>query len=313
MNSIEEEQFQMMENHFNPPELKKTVVPITHDNPYICEFCNVQRYSNREGLSCPDCGHTTTNILSSAAEWRSGPSQNGEAVKMSSRVGAPHNDLYNNQMCTLMKQKGRFPSKLQRMNMRGLNSKDRCLFHAYKRFNDAQFKYQLGVTYINRAKLMYKEISEKILTRGDKRKGIMANCLLQSLKEHGILRTTSDIAEMFEIKVKDVTRTRKMFIDNVGKIIQTARPEDLMNKYITRLQLELKMKIKIIRRVNKNLEIVQKSKRLSGKTPSGIAACVIWASIKKYEISSEEQLAAICDVSTPTLVKLYLLIQDLVV
>ena len=260
----------VMENHYSEPQVTNTTISIKNNNE-LCMECNERMFLNREGMVCTSCGFAQTNVISEDAEWRSGPSMNGEKTKQTSRVGAPNsNGLFSNQLGTIIKDKyPGYRSRLSKRNLRNINSKDRCLFHAYKHFNQAQYVHRLPSSIVDRAKYIYKGISEKTLTRGDKRKGIMGNCILQSLQENNVPRTTKEVASMFDIDVKDITRMRNTFFEYAGEIIKTAKAEDMASGVILGFNFDLKLRMKVLRRTGNHLEIVKKSKRLSGENTVG--------------------------------------------
>ena len=304
------QEWDILFNHFTPPT--KDPQPLV--SPISCEFCNIELILQKEGMVCSTCGYMKINHLSDAPEWRGGPSEDGSKPKQSSRCGAPQNSvLFSNQLGTMIKDKyPGFRSRLSKLQLRTINPKDRCLFHAYKHFTPANLQYGVPSTIVNRAKFIYKGISENKLTRGDKRKGIMGNCLLHALQENKVPRTTKEVAVMFGIEVRDITRMRTTFYDIAGEIIKTAKPDDLMSRVIMSFEFDLRLRIKIIKRAGKHLEIVKKSKRLSGKTPSGIMAAVLWSVIKPLNLPlCEEAVAKASNVSKPTMVKLYHAIEDL--
>ena len=305
-----QDDWMLMEAHFHEPQVEKIQKTVEH-----CINCeNDYMILNKEGYVCEKCGFAEINFISEAAEWRNGPSTDGSAPKQSSRCGAPAtNQLFSNQLGTMIKDKyPGFRSRLSKLHLRSINSKDRCLFHAYKHFKKANLEHGVPSTIVDRAKFIYKGISEKTLTRGDKRKGIMGNCLLHALQENGVPRTTKEIAGMFEIEVKDITRMRNTFYEYAGEIIKTAKAEDLMSRVIMGFNFDLRLRIKALKYAGRHLEIVKKSKRLSGKTPSGIMAATLWSVMKKLNVSlCEEDVAKASGVSTPTMVKLYHLVEDL--
>jgi len=295
-----------------PQDVKKEETVPQHND--CCLECNSTMYANKEGMGCPDCGFFINSIISDKPEWRGGPGNDGEAPKQMSRVGAPSTGfLFSNQLGTRITEKyPGFRTRLGKLQLRSINSKDRCLFHAYKHFNKANYIHGVPLVIVDRAKFIYKGISEKILTRGDKRKGVMGNCLLQSFQENNVPRTTKEVATMFGIEVKDITRMRNIFFENVGEIIKTAKAEDLSTRVILGFNFDLKLRMKVLKRTGKHLEIVKKSKRLSGKTPSGIMAATIWSVLNPIGVPlNEEDVAKACGVSTPTMVKLFHLIEDL--
>ena len=303
------DEWAVMEQHFCPPKQPEPPRDLTK-----CMDCKIELTLDKEGYICSQCGYATVGMISTAAEWRSGPSTDGSAPKQASRCGAPgSNGLYSDQLGTLIR--GKYPgfrTKLGKLHLRSINSKDRCLFHAYKHFEAAQREHGVPSSIVNRAKIIYKGISEKTLTRGDKRKGLMGNCLLQSFTENNVPRTTKEVAAMFKIDVKDITRMRNVFFEFAGEIVKTATSEDLMSRTILGFNFDLKLRMKALKYAGRHLDIVKKSKRLSGKTPSGIMAAVLWSVMKKLEVPlCEEDVARASGVSTPTMVKLFHLIQDL--
>ena len=281
----------------------------------VCDFCNIKLNTTKEGLLCSTCGLIKINHLSDAPEWRGGPSEDGSKPKQSSRCGAPQNSqLFSNQLGTMIRDKyPGFRSRLSKLQLRMINPKDRCLFHAYKHFTPAHLQYGVPSSIVDRAKFIYKGISEHKLTRGDKRKGIMGNCLLHALQENNVPRTTKEVATMFGIDVRDITRMRNTFYEVAGEIIQTAKPDDLMTRVILSFNFELRLRIKVLRRAGKHLEIVKKSKRLSGKDASrdyGRRTC--GRSLNRLNLPlCEEAVAKASNVSKPTMVKLYHAIEDL--
>ena len=306
------QEWDILFDHFIPPTEDSHPLPPSD----ACEFCNIEFSVQKEGMVCTSCGLIKVNHLSDAPEWRGGPSEDGSKPKQSSRCGAPQNSvLFSNQLGTMIKDKyPGFRSRLSKLQLRTINPKDRCLFHAYKHFSPATLQYGVPSLIVDRAKFIYKGISENKLTRGHKRKGIMGNCLLHALQENNVPRTTKEVAMMFGIEVRDITRMRNTFYEVAGEIIQTAKPDDLMSRVIMGFDFELRLRIKVLKRAGKHLEIVKKSKRLSGKTPAGIMAAVLWSVIKPLNLPlCEEAVAKASNVSKPTMVKLYHAIENLFV
>ena len=140
----------------------------------------------------------------------------------------------------------------------------------------------------------------------------MGNCLLHALQENNVPRTTKEVAVMFGIEVRDITRMRNTFYEVAGRNHTNSEARRSHVRVIMSFEFELRLRIKVLKRAGKHLEIVKKSKRLSGKTPSGIMAAVLWSVIKPLNLPlCEEAVAKASNVSKPTMVKLYHAIEDL--
>ena len=86
--------------------------------------------------------------------------------------------------------------------------RDRALYHAYAKIDEKATSLPDSVRV--HAKLFYKRFTELKLTRGDVRLGATANCIIMACKLAGISRTNAEVADMWGIDVRHVTRTSEL-------------------------------------------------------------------------------------------------------
>jgi transcription initiation factor TFIIIB Brf1 subunit/transcription initiation factor TFIIB len=298
---------------------------------YDCPFCDLTndlvkiensvfktgtRIINEDGLmTCVTCGRSDWDYISDEPEWNGNADNEGPDM---CRVGAPVNTtLYSESWgcSTIIPTRGvSFAMKrISRINFHNsMNHKDRSLHHAYEDL-DRIGKGVLGLpdSIMNKAKIMYRQFNEEKLTRGAVRVGIKANCILRACSDSKIARTTQEIADAFEIPVRDISRTSDLFRETIPEEnTSVTKPSDLVIRILNNVScVSAEDRGRVCQKVIQACRDQEKNIRLMGKTPKGIASAVLYVTLKKlgYEIDKEE-IRKICDVSLPTLNKLEKLI-----
>ena len=232
-------------------------------------------FSTGELPVCIECGIVEGSYLSDEPEWTSGIDNDGN-VSDPSRCGASETPFFSTSwnMGTIIKNGSKKMTKIHfHMSM---NHCDRSLFHAYAEIERAG-RDRLGCNdaVIENAKLIYKEFSEKKLTRGDVRAGVKANCLFLACKKFGVPRTTKEVAEAFSIDTADVGRTSSLLKETViSTPTAVTRPRDVLSRVFNLIDHPDKMRIKMD--TIKLLDRIERLPTLMGKTPSGVASAAIW-------------------------------------
>jgi len=236
------------------------------------------------------------------------------AVSDPSRVGAPTNldhfsEGWNTGTIMTVRPSGSYANKrLARINFHlSMNHKDRSLFHAYAemdRIGKDVLKLQDNIMY--NAKIKYKHFSEQTLTRGAVRVGVKANCIFQACKEAGLSRTTQEIAAAFAIPVRDMARTTDTFLEqNPDHQVVVTMPADLISRFFNSVAAvpepeRGRTRCKMIAKCKE----LEECASLQGRTPKAVAATVMYTMLKKPWGVTKQELAAICEVSAPTITKL---------
>lgn len=271
---------------------------------YICACGGVKTY-RYEFPTCTNCGRVDDFFMSEEAEWIGGAEDEDDP----SRVGAPVDHILYSEswgMGTMII--GRSCQKMAKINMHSnMNHKDRSLHHAYSQFDHiCKGKLKLNDMIVDYAKMMYKKFNSGKLTRGAVRSGVKANCVLYACNEHGVTRTVQEVADAFEIPVKDVSRTSELFGDITGETTGKTQSSDIISRIFNSITfISDSEKGKIRMKVIKACEDAQSNPNLMGKTPKGIASAVIFKTLSNLGFAVDRVfIAKICDVSVPTLTKI---------
>lgn len=278
---------------------------------YMCACGGVKSYEF-ELPTCTSCGRVDEYYISDEPEWVGGPDDNTDP----SRVGVPTNTmLYSDSwgMGTMIV--GRTCQKMAKINLHSsMNHRDRALHHAYVQFDHVcKGKLKLNDMIIDDIKIMYKQFNEERLTRGAIRSGVKANCILYACKKNGVSRTLQEIADAVGIPVKDISRTNDIFRETTGEDTGTTMSSDIISRLFNSMSFIAENdRGKVKMRVVKACEDAQRNPKLMGKTPKGIASAVIFNIVTGmgYDIQ-RIQIAEICEVSVPTLMKIEKVLKEL--
>ena len=267
---------------------------------------------NRDGLmTCVSCGRSEWEYVSNEPEWNGNADDDGPDM---CRVGAPVNTtLYSAAWgcSTIITTRGAsFATKrMSRINFHNsMNHKDRSLHHAYEDLDRiGRGVLNLPESVMNQAKVMYRRFNEEKLTRGAVRVGIKAHCILRACSDANISRTTQEIADAFQIPVRDISRTADLFRETVPeKATSVTKPSDLVARLFNEVSCVPEAERGRVRqKVIQACRDQEQNIRLMGKTPKGVVSAVLFVTLSTlgFEVDKEE-IRRICDVSMPTLNKL---------
>lgn len=283
---------------------KPTTKPV--DNR-LCTYCSGDKILTREGMVCMECGTVDHVYIEENAEWTNGMPDDGKASDPSrcTLPSANHelfSDAWGKGTVISTKYSSNYETKrMAKINFHNsMNHKDRSLFHAYRDIDEAC--NTLPETVLKDAKSMYKKFNEGKLTRGAVRAGIKANCVLYACRLAQIPRTTKEIADMFGIQSKDISRTTQIFTETINdektdKNFVT-KPFNVMQRLLNAFDVTKDQRFKC----NKMCSDLESCVELMSKSPNSVATAVIFlvlgSSVTKSVLSDK------CNVSVPTLNKI---------
>jgi transcription initiation factor TFIIB len=260
-----------------------------------------------EGLpTCSECGLVEDNFVDDSAEWTSGITDDGR-VNDPSRCGNPN---ANPELFSQNWGKGTIIStqrsstyenkRMAKINFHmSMNHKDRSLFHAYRDIDEAC--HTLPDTVLKDAKMMYRKFNDEKLTRGAVRLGIKANCVLYACRLAQFPRTTREIADMFGIQSKDISRTTQIFKDTIMGITEknyVTKSYDVMQRLLNSFEISRDERY----RCNKMCGATDDCVELMSKTPNSVASAIIYLVLSPG--ITKAQVCEKCSVSVPTLNKI---------
>ena len=296
-------------------DIDKLLQQTTEEKPVninLCRECAGVKIFSPEGLpTCSDCGLIEDRYVDDTAEWTSGMNDDGK-VNDPSRCGNPNS---NPELFSQNWGKGTIIStqhsstyenkRMAKINFHmSMNHKDRSLFHAYRDIDEAC--HTLPEVVLKDAKMMYRKFNEEKLTRGAVRLGIKANCVLYACRLAKHPRTTKEIADMFGIQSKDVSRTTQIFKDTIMGMTEknyVTKAFDVMNRLLNSFEVTKEERLKCIQLCKTTDDCAE----LMSKTPNSVASAIIYivmgTKVKKTELCEK------CNISVPTLNKIENLIK----
>jgi transcription initiation factor TFIIB len=270
------------------------------------------------GTTCTKCGNTISS-LSTEAEWRyygasdtksSNPTRCGMPVNkllpkssMGSTISMQNNNKNMNQIRKINIWSGSMPYK------------ERSLYLVFTRIQDAGKLHGLSKKIIEDSKNIYKLISEKKISRGANRKGIIASCVYFSCKLNDVPRSTKEVAKMFDLNITVMTKGCKLFQNIIqlnelrDSIINThiIHTESIVSMdFIERFCSKLGMGPEAIEEIKKIAENADKFNLVGQNTPPSVASgCIyLYCIINSLEISKKD-ISDICLISEVTINKCY--------
>ena len=281
-------------------------------NNSICKICSGVKVITREGLpTCSECGIVDSYFVDDSAEWTSGMTDDGK-VNDPARCGNPN---ANPELFSQAWGKGTIIStqhsstyenkRMAKINFHmSMNHKDRSLFHAYRDIDEAC--HTLPDSVLKDAKILYRKFNNEKLTRGAVRLGIKANCVLYACRLAQNPRTTKEIADMFGIQSKDVSRTTDIFKENIlgaTKKNYVTKSFDVMQRLLNAFEISREERLKCVKMCSSTEDCVA----LMSKTPNSVASAIIYIVIGHRVTKAE--MCEKCSVSIPTLNKIETIIK----
>lgn len=296
------------------PNVKKVLINNTNLN--LCKECNNIKVFNREGLpTCSVCGLIDNTFIDESPEWTSGISEDGK-VSDPSRCGNPNSnpELFSDSwgkgtIITSNRNSSYQNKRIAKINFhQSMNHRDRSLYHAYKFIEEAC--HTLPDCVLKDAKIMYRKFNTEKLTRGAVRSGIKANCVLYACRMSKIPRTTKEIADMFSIKSRDLSRTTEMFKsvmlggNNMGNKLNVTKPYNVMNRLLNSFEITKDERFSCL----KMCSDLENCPNLMSKTPTSVASVVIYMVMSSKV--SKSVICKKCNVSVPTVNKIEQIIKE---
>jgi transcription initiation factor TFIIIB Brf1 subunit/transcription initiation factor TFIIB len=249
-----------------------------------CPNCKAQNsliQDRKEGIIvCNECGVICDEILDNNPEWKSYGDDNGST----SRCGIATNFfLPKSSLGTTIA--GSNFNRLKRLhNWGSMPYRERSLYIVLDEISTRCEKHGIKKNIVDDAKLMYKKISECkhtkgknkdkfIIIRGSNRRSLIAACVFFACKLNGNTRSPKEIAKVFDLKMTEITKGCKKFLQLMKNYSTTYRldsstPEHFIIRYCNLLKIH-KKDTEIAQIISIN---VKKLGLASDHTPPSVAA-----------------------------------------
>ena len=261
-------------------------------------------------IVCTNCAHVADKIVDDKPEWHT----NDDGVSNARCSGVVNQLLPQSSIGTVMS--GKFSNRLKKIqSWKSMPYRERTLNMIFKMIHEKCIEGKIIKCVEDDAKIYYKNVTENvtirkngkkkfIIIRGKNRKIIIAACVYLACRKNKHTRTLKEIAKLFVITSKELSRGCKTFmtlINSSTSMISTNHPEH----FITRLCNDLKLN-KF--HTNQAIDISRNATKLniaSSHTPFSIAlsSILIMANENKIESITKTNIAIKFNISETTLTK----------
>ena len=177
-------------------------------------------------------------------------------------------------------------------------SGDRNFTKAFGQLERLKEKLSLSDTIAEKAAYTYRKVQERGLIRGRTIDSMLAAAVYSACREMETPRTIKDIAAKSNVKRKDVARSYRLLVLELGVRIPVVSPMKCVARVANKLSISEKTKHQAL----DMMEEVVNRKINAGKEPMGLAATVLYASsIQTDEKIPQKDIAAASGVTEVTI------------
>jgi transcription initiation factor TFIIIB Brf1 subunit/transcription initiation factor TFIIB len=276
-----------------------------------CINCNETDYliTESEMIVCTYCGIENKRIIDQNAEWRYYGSDDNKRMSDPNRCGTSYNSIIpDTSLSTVILGKG-FEVYRKLNSWNGLSYKQRSLIAILNKIALKANMDNVPQSIIDATMNMYKIISQDYIKRGASRESLIAACFFNALRDQGMIRSTDEVAKLFDIKSKKLSKgcnefTELMFSKN-KEYVKNMKPiesKDLISRFCSLLNINeefINIGIKCAILVDK-LGICQEN------NPKSIAVGIIYLLSQNYNMGfSKKDIAEQCKTSEVTVSNTY--------
>jgi transcription initiation factor TFIIB len=192
--------------------------------------------------------------------------------------------------------------------------KERSLYEVFQYIDASCDKAGIVKSIIDNAKILYKHISDikctngkSIIIRGLNRKSLIAACVYNGAKNQGLPRTSKEIADIFGLTVKQVTKGNRKYdnlIDNYKYINENK--SNLAINYIDRFGSKLKIPSNVLDHAKQISVNIAKLDIASGHQPPSVASASLMIALKLASLEIDKKIISkLFGISDVTITKTY--------
>ena len=277
-----------------------------------CGSNRLMRDYERAEIVCMDCGHVIAmKIADRGPEWRA---FDDEQRAKRTRVGAPVTlSIHDKGLSTMIDWHDRdvFGKKLSpdqkaqvyrlrkwQRRIRVSDATERNLAYALSEISKISNALNLPKNIVETASLIYRKAVKERLIRGRSIQGVTAAAVYLACRQCKLARTIEEIAYAANISKKEVGRSYRFLVRELGYFVPPLSP----TYYVTKFSNQLTMQGKVEEIAHKILKAATQLKLTSGRGPTGIAAAASYiASVLTGERKTQREIAEIAQVTEVTI------------
>jgi len=285
-------------------DLKNELDKIDEPNPNVCSCGSSNMFIEDTMQICKDCFAVIGRVIDNTAEWRYyGSEDNRESDP--SRCGLPTNSLLpKSSLSSMIGGSKNDNIDIKRIRMYQLWNympyDERTLWSVFEKLTANTANHGIPQKVIDDAKVLYKKASEKKISRGDNKEGLIASCIYHSCLINNVPRSSKEISAMFNISPVVLNRGNARFQTLLKINVASSNPDD----FISRFGSKLSMKMQDIENCKKLIKFLEKHEILSDNSPTSSAAGILYYySFTENLGFTKKQFSSVCNVSEVTIIK----------
>ncbi len=276
-----------------------------------CIECNEVDYLINDGemIVCTNCGIENNRIIDYNPEWRFYGSDDNKRSSDPNRCGMPNNQIIKESSLSTVILGHGFEVYRKLNSWNGLTYKEKSMISI---LNKIAAKANIGnvpQSIIDATMKMYQIISKDYIKRGTSRESLIAACFFNALKDNGLIRSNEEVAKLFDIKSKKLSKGCNEFAElmfakdkDYVKKMRPIEPKDLIERFCSIMDLDEKF-IKVGNRIS---ILVDKLGICQENNPKSIAVGCIYFISQNYELGfSKKEIADQCHTSEVTVSNTY--------
>jgi transcription initiation factor TFIIIB Brf1 subunit/transcription initiation factor TFIIB len=179
---------------------------------------------------------------------------------------------------------------------------ERSLYNVFEHLTHNTVNHGIPSKVLDDAKVLYKKASEKKISRGENKEGLIASCIYFACLLNKVPRSPKEVARMFNIDLNVLTKGNARFQTLLQINVESSEAEDFISRFGSKLNMDYQdvQKCKELAKTLEDLEIV------SENSPTSVAAGALYYYCVNKDIDyNKKQIAEICEVSEVTITKCY--------
>jgi transcription initiation factor TFIIB len=272
-----------------------------------CDECGSCRIIIDDGAHvCLDCKALQSRVIDTGAEWRyygADDSRDGDP----SRCGMPTNDLLpKSSIGSVISGRRGDNRDIRRIRMYQMwNSMpywERTLYNVFDKLANNTSSHGIPSKVLDDAKVLYKRASEKKISRGDNKEGLIASCIYYACLLNKLPRSPKEVARMFHIDPNVLTKGNARFQTLLQMNVDSSSPDE----YIARFGSKLNMAYSDLQVCKEFAKKLDELEIVSENSPTSVAAGALYFYCIENKIDfTKKQIADVCEVSEVTITKCY--------
>jgi len=255
---------------------------------------------------CGNCSAMLGKVIDNTAEWRyygSEDNRDGDPA----RCGLPTNNLLpKSSMGSMIGGSYRDNIDIRRIRMfqmwNSMPYDERTLWNVFDKLTSNTINNGIPQKVIDDAKVLYKRASEKKISRGDNKEGLIASCIYHACLLNKIPRSSKDIASMFNISPVILNKGNSRFQTLLQINVSSPGPIDFISQFANNLNIS----IKDIENCKQLVIFIEKNEIMSDNSPTSSAAGILYYYSTLYDMGyTKKQFSEVCKVSEVTIIKCY--------